>query len=154
MSKPKSKPQLSLDAAHLSDQAAGIPHDDWSRFFFEQIHCSFNDADFTDLCEQGDRYPISPALPACLTILQYMFRVSDRAAVENTVMRRDWRIALGRTDDWAGFDPSVLCNFRKRLVRHGRDRERLRPPGGGLSRRPRERGLVCQGSWPSPEQRL
>jgi len=57
MAKPKSKPQLSLDPAHIFDQAVGIPHDHWSRLFFEQIYCPFDDADFTDLYEQGRSLP-------------------------------------------------------------------------------------------------
>jgi transposase len=119
MAKPKSQPQLRLDSAHHADQAAGIPPDHWCRRFFTDIYCSFDDGQFAELYEEGGRYPISPRLLACITILQFMFRVSDREAVENTVMRRDWRWALGRDDDWAGFDASVLCNFRKRLVAHG-----------------------------------
>jgi transposase len=119
MAKPKSRPQLRLDSAHNCDQAAGIPPQHWSRRFFEHIYCSFDDAQFAGLYQEGGRYPISPTLVACITILQYMFKVSDRVAVENTIMRRDWRIALGRDDDWTGLDPSVLCTFRKRLVEHG-----------------------------------
>lgn len=119
MAKPRSQPQMRLDSAHHADQAAGIPPDHWCRRFFTEIYCSFDDAQFAELYEEGGRYPISPRLLACITLLQYMFRVSDREAVENTIMRRDWRWALGRDDDWEGFDASVLCTFRKRLVAHG-----------------------------------
>lgn len=122
MAKPKSKPQLPLDSAHNADRAAGIAPDHWSYRFFERIYCSFDDAQFAALYEEGGRYPISPALLACITILQFMEKVSDRVAVFNTIMRRDWRIALGRDDAWEGFDPSVLCNFRKRLVQHAWER--------------------------------
>ena len=122
MAKPKSQPQMRLDSAHHSDRAAGIGPDHWCRRFFTHIYCSFDDAQFAELYQEGGRYPISPRLLACITLLQFMFRVSDREAVENTVMRRDWRWALGRADDWEGFDPSVLCTFRKRLVAHGWER--------------------------------
>jgi len=123
MAKPKSKPQLSLDAAHVVDDAAGLPHSHWSRLFFSHVYCSFDDAQFACLYEEGGRYPVAPSLLASITILQYMFKVSDRVAVDNTVMRRDWRVALGRDNRWEGFDPSVLCNFRKRLIAHGMQRE-------------------------------
>jgi transposase len=119
MAKPRSQPQMRLDSAHHADQAAGIPPGHWCRRFFTDIYCSFDDAQFAELYEEGGRYPISPRLLACVTLLQFMLRVSDREAVENTVMRRDWRWALGRDDAWEGFDPSVLCTFRKRLVAHG-----------------------------------
>ncbi|MCY3024164.1 MAG: transposase [Planctomycetota bacterium] len=130
MAKPKSQPQLSLDSAHLQDTAAGIPDDHWSRRFYEHVFCAFDDAQFAPLYHEGGRAPISPALLAGITILQYMFKASDGAAVDQSVMRRDWRVALGRTDDWEGFCPTVLVDFRKRLaglpIRAG-----LEPPPGG-----------------------
>lgn len=126
MAKPRSKPQLSFETAYVCDDAAGIPPEHWSRSFFEQILCAFDDGQFVDLYEERGRYPVSPSLLACVTILQYMFRVTDRAAVENTIMRRDWRIALGIGADYEGFDPSVLCRFRQRLVAHGGSREIFR----------------------------
>ena len=118
MAKPRSHPQLSLQSAHLHDDAAGIPCDHWSRAFFEHVYSAFSDADFSALYQEGGRYPISPSLLASISILQYMHRASDRVAVDNTVMRRDWRIALGITPDYTGFDASVLCTFRKRLLAH------------------------------------
>jgi uracil-DNA glycosylase len=122
MAKPKSQPQLSLTSAHLYDDAPGIPAEHWSRLFFEHVFSAFDDAQFADLYEEGGRYPISPSFLACLTLLQRMFGVSDRAAVENTIMRRDWRVALGITHDYDGFDASVLTRFRQRLQAHGCER--------------------------------
>jgi transposase len=112
-----------LDSAHLYDDAAGIPEGHWSRLFYQHVYLSFDDSQFADLYEEGGRYPISPSLLACLTLLQGMFGVSDRAAVENTIMRRDWRIALGVESDYEGFDPSVLTRFRQRLRAGGMERE-------------------------------
>jgi transposase len=122
MAKPRSRPQLSLQAPHVYDDAPGIPIDHWSRAFFEHIFCGFDDAQFADLYVEGGRHPISPSLLAAITLLQYMFRASDRVAVENTLMRRDWRLALGIAPDYDGFDPTVLVNFRKRLVAHDMQR--------------------------------
>ncbi len=119
LAKPRSQPQLSLSSAHPADQAAGIPPDHWCRRFFTHVSCSFDDAQFAPLYEEGGRYPVSPSLPACISILQYLEKAGDRVAVENTIMRRDGRIALGRDDRWEGFDPSVLCTFRRRLLAHG-----------------------------------
>lgn len=130
MAKPRSRPQLSLDSAHLYDDAAGIPEDHWSRLFYEHVYLSFDDSQFADLYEEGGRYPISPSFLACLTLLQGMFGVSDRAAVENTIMRRDWRIALGIESDYQGFDPSVLTRFRQRLRAGGDGAGDLRADAG------------------------
>ena len=122
MAKPRSKPQLSLECAHVDDDAAGIGLEHWCRGFFTHIYCAFDDAQFADMYQEGGRYPISPSLLASVTILQYMFKASDRAAVEQTIMRRDWRLALGRDKRWEGFCPTVLVDFRQRLRAHGMER--------------------------------
>jgi len=114
---------LRLDSAPIADDAAGIGPDHWSRRFYTHLFRAFSDREFQDLYEEGGRYPVSPSLLACMTILQYMFRVSDRQAVECTIMRRDWRIALGIGPDWEGFCPTVLVRFRQRLKRAGRQKE-------------------------------
>lgn len=119
MAKPKSRPQLSLLSAHGYDDAAGIAEEHWSRLFFEQVRCNLDDAEFADLYQEGGRYPVSPGFLASILVLQYLLRVSDRMAVENTIMRRDWRMALGVTADYAGFCPTVLTRFRQRLAKAG-----------------------------------
>jgi len=123
MAKPRSGRQLSFETAFVYDDAAGIGPDHWCRSFFAEIYGSFDDADFADMYEDRGRYPVSPSLLASLTLLQYMYRASDRAAVENTIMRRDWRVALGIAAEYEGFAPSVLCRFRQRLVAHGKEGE-------------------------------
>jgi transposase len=122
VAKPKSHPQLSLVSAELYDDAQGIAPDHWSRLFYRHVFCALDDGQYAALYKDGGRYPISPRLLVCITILQYMFRVSDRAAVENTIMRRDWRIALGIPPEYTGFVPTVLCRFRQRLVAHKQER--------------------------------
>jgi len=116
MAKPKPKPQLSLHSAHIADDAAGIPDAHWCRLFFRYIYCALDEAMFADMYQDGGRAPISPVLLTAITILQYLFQVGDRLAVDATIMRRDWRIALGLTRDWTGFCPTVLVDFRKRLA--------------------------------------
>ena len=138
MAKPRSQAQMSLLNAASYDQAVGIAEDHWCRWFYREVRCAFDDADFADLYAEGGRCPISPGLLACVTILQYCFRASDRAAVENTIMRRDWRIALGLDVDWDGFDPTVLTRFRQRLGQAGIE-ERV---FGRVVELCQERGLV------------
>jgi len=122
MAKPPSNAQMRLDSAHLYDDAEGIGPDHWCRLFFEHIYRAFDDADFADMYDTHGRRPVSPARVAAVTILQFMQKVSDRVAVENTVMRRDWRIALGISPDYTPFDSTVLVRFRQRLL--GNDGER------------------------------
>jgi transposase len=123
MARRKSKPQLSLQSAHLYDDGAGIPAGHWSRLFFEHVYSAFRDEEFAELYKEKGRYPVSPSLLASVTVLQYMHRVSDRVAVDNTIMRRDWRIALGITPDYEGFHPTVLCSFRGRLLANDQRRK-------------------------------
>lgn len=119
MAKPRSQWQMSLLNAASYDQAAGIGDEHWCWWFYDEVRCAFDDADFADLYAKGGRSPISPGLLACICILQYCFRVSDRVAVSATILWRDWRIALGLDVDWGGFDPTVLTRFRQRLGRSG-----------------------------------
>jgi len=121
VAKPKSQPQLTLVSAEVYDDAEGIPQRHWSRLFYRYLFCALDDGEYAKLYQDGGRYPISPKLLVCITVLQYMFRVSDRAAVDNTIMRRDWRIALGITPEYTGFAPTVLCRFRQRLVARNRE---------------------------------
>ena len=122
MAKPRSQPQMRLTDAHVYDDAPGIDKNHWSRKFHQHIYLAFDDAEFADMYQERGRYPISPRFLACITILQYVFRVSDRTAVENTIMRRDWRVALGIDNTYDGFHPTVLTGFRKRLCDHDRER--------------------------------
>ena len=99
MAKPQSKPQLSLDVAAVTDDAAGLGPDHWSRHFFAHIFTAFDDGQFADMYEEGGRCPISPRLLACVTILQYLFQFGrfppypgpglDRATGASTPMGPD-----------------------------------------------------------------
>ena len=122
MGKPKSKPQMSLLSGRVYDDWGGLPESHWSYRFFEHIYQALDDAQFADLYESGGRQPVSPRLLVCITLLQYMQRVSDREAVERSIDCRSWRIALGIAVGYEGFHPTVLCYFRKRLLVHGQAR--------------------------------
>jgi len=118
MAKPRSKPQLSLQSSHLWDDLGGIPENHWCYAFYTHIRCAFSDEMFADMYQEGGRAPISPGLLACITILQGMLPVGSRRAVEWTIVRRDWRIALGIPVGWEGFDHTVLWRFQERLEAH------------------------------------
>ena len=84
----------------------------------------FRDADFADLFSHRGQPAYSPARLALVTAMQYMENLSDRQAAEAVRARIDWKYALALPLSDAGFDASVLCEFRKRLVR-GEAEERL-----------------------------
>jgi transposase len=53
---------------------------------------------------------------ALVTVMQFAEGLSDRQAAEAVRARIDWQYALGLALTDAGFDFSVLCEFRARLV--------------------------------------
>lgn len=79
------------------------------------------DEDFADIYASTGRDAVSPALLSMVTLFQFLEDVSDREAAEMVVMRLDWKYALHLPLDYAGFHPTDLCNFRKRLVENGKE---------------------------------
>ena len=115
MGLPKQKLQNFFFNAAEYDDMGGIPADHWCYRFWTCVTKQIDDSRFSALYHPEGAKPISPGLIVCIMILQYKFGYSDRGAVEATIMRRDWRIALGIEFGWEGFEPSVLCDMRKRL---------------------------------------
>ncbi|HET8681510.1 MAG TPA: IS1182 family transposase [Micromonosporaceae bacterium] len=62
---------------------------------------------------------LSPALLTMVMILQFRHNLSDRDAAQAVCDRISWKYALGLELDYTGFDPSVLTEFRARLVDTG-----------------------------------
>src|ERR1019366_6408720 len=60
-----------------------------------------------------------PARLALVTVLQMTENLGDRQAAEAVRTRLDWKYALGLPLDDAGFDFSVLSEFRSRVTEHG-----------------------------------
>jgi transposase len=85
----------------------------------------FVDEDFTAEAFAG-MYPqcgqpaLSPALPAMVTVLRFLHRLSDRDAVAAMADRISWKYMAGLELDAEGFDASVLSGFRARLAESGR----------------------------------
>jgi transposase len=76
----------------------------------------FAGPDFRDLFEPTGRPAIDPARLALVTILQFAERLSDDQAAHAVAGRIDWKYLLSLPLDAAGFDPSVLSEFRDRLL--------------------------------------
>ena len=69
-------------------------------------------------CAQNGRPAIEPVLLLGVSILQYTEGVSDREAVELLGYHAGWAFALNRTLGQETFHPTVLVNFRQRLIEH------------------------------------
>ncbi|NTU85722.1 MAG: transposase, partial [Chloroflexales bacterium] len=88
------------------------------RLVGDTLFAQFHDADFTDLYHPEGKPALSPVLLAFVTIFQQLEKLPDRAAANAFETRLDWKYALHRPFDDEGFDPSVLVEFRQRLLDH------------------------------------
>jgi transposase len=85
------------------------------------IYC---DEQFADLFAGRGRPVIPPWRLALVTVMQFAEGLADRQAADAVRARIDWKYALGLELTDAGFDYSVLSEFRARLVA-GSAEERL-----------------------------
>jgi transposase len=81
---------------------------------FETFVC---DQDLAYLYPKRGQPALSPWLLVMVTILQYAEGLSDQQAAHAVRSRIDWKYVLNLELTHPGFDPSVLCEFRARLVR-------------------------------------
>ncbi len=79
----------------------------------------YTDELFADLYPTKGQPAEAPWRLALVTVFQFAEGLSDRQAVEAEAGRIDWKYALSLELTTAGFDASVLCEFRSRLVSHG-----------------------------------
>ena len=82
----------------------------------------YADEDFSELFEVRGRPAIAPWRLALVTVMQFSEGLSDRQAAEAVRARIDWKYALGLQLTDPGFDFSVLCEFRARLVEGGKEK--------------------------------
>src|ERR687894_1510024 len=98
----------------------------------------YDDARFAALFPDRGRPAEAPWRLALVTVLQFAEGLSDRQAADAVRGRIDWKYALGLALPDPGFDFSVLCEFRPRLVAGGLEQTLL----DAMLARFRERGLL------------
>jgi transposase len=76
----------------------------------------YTDQDFTPLFPGRGQPAEAPARLALITIMQFVEGLSDRQAADAVRSRIDWKYALAMELTDPGFDASVLCEFRSRLI--------------------------------------
>jgi transposase len=81
----------------------------------------FQDEDFADLFPKEGQPALPPWRLALVTIIQFREDLSDRQAAEAVRGRIDWKYLLGLELTDAGFDFSVLSEFRGRLLEGGKE---------------------------------
>jgi transposase len=72
--------------------------------------------DFASLFPSRGRPAEAPARLALVTVMQFVEGLSDRQAADAVRDRLAWKYALALELDDPGFDASVLCEFRVRLI--------------------------------------
>src|SRR4051795_6875179 len=82
----------------------------------DRLGAVFADADFADLYPRLGQPAYAPLRLALVTLLQFREGLSDRQAAEAVRARIDWKYLLALDLADAGFDYSVLCTFRGRLL--------------------------------------
>ncbi len=79
----------------------------------------YTDTQFTALFPPDSQPALSPGRLALVSVLQCAEGLSDRQAADAVRNQIDWKYALALTLDDPGFDASVLCEFRSRLLAGG-----------------------------------
>jgi transposase len=98
----------------------------------------FADEQFADLFPRAGQPAETPWRLALVTVFQFAEGLSDRQAADAVRSRIDWKYALGLELGDAGFDFSVLAEFRGRLLSGGAEGRLLET----LLGRFRQHGLV------------
>src|SRR3954466_15307387 len=119
------------EVAHVASPAALVPSvpDDTARIaraafprgnpyvlLRNRLGPVFDDAGFADLYPQRGQPAYTPWRLALVTLLQSREGVSARQAAEAVRARIDWKYLLALDLADAGFDHTVLCTFRGRLL--------------------------------------
>jgi transposase len=104
----------------------------------EALDAIYADEDFADLFPTRGRPAEAPWRLALVTIFQFAEHLSDRAAADAVRGRIDWKYALSLELTDAGFDHTVLSEFRTRLLIGDAERRLL----DLLLRCARDRGLL------------
>jgi len=84
----------------------------------DKLGAVFTDADFADLYPKLGQPAYAPWRLALVTLMQFREGLSDRQAADAVRSRIDLKYLLAFNLADAGFDFSVLCEFRGRLLRH------------------------------------
>ena len=79
----------------------------------------YGDTKFAPLFSHRGQRGISPGNLAFVSVVQFAEGLSDQQAAEAVRARIDLKYALGESLSYAGFDPSVLSEFRARVMSGG-----------------------------------
>lgn len=82
----------------------------------DELGTIYSDEQFVALYPSLGQVAEQPWRVALVTVMQYMENYTDRQAAEAMCTRIDWKYVLSLELTDPGFDFSVLCEFRQRLI--------------------------------------
>lgn len=88
----------------------------------DELGVIFEDKHFAHLFPSRGQPAMAPWRLALVTIMQFAEVLSDRQAADAVRARIDWKYTLSLELANSGFDASVLCEFRGRLLEGGSER--------------------------------
>jgi transposase len=112
-------PDVPEETARVAD--AAFPKGNLYLKMRDELGTFYEDADFTDLFPIRGQPAFSPWRLALITVMQFAEGLSDRQAAEAVRSRIDWKYALSLELENAGFDFSILSEFRQRLLTKGKE---------------------------------
>src|SRR3954463_10569921 len=113
-------PELTAYVAH-----AAFPDGNPYMTVRDTLGTFYDDERFAGLFPDRGQPAQSPWRLALITVMQFAEGLADRQAAAAVRGRIDWKYALGLELTDPGFDFTVLCEFRARLVAGGAERRLL-----------------------------
>lgn len=117
---------------------AAFPKGNLYMRLYEELGAIYSDPLFAQLFSQRGQPAESPTRLALVLIMQFLENLTDRQAADAVRSRIDWKYLLGLELTDPGFDFSILCEFRDRLLEGEREHLLL----DTLLERLQERGLL------------
>src|SRR5258708_18322544 len=108
--------ELTIPEESVRVARAAYPHGNTLIKMRDALGTIYQDQAFASLFPHNGRAVEAPWRLALITVLQFMEELPDRQAADAVRGRIDWKYLLGLELADPGFDASVLCEFRKRLV--------------------------------------
>jgi transposase len=114
MLKPETVGEIPAETARIV--RAAFPKGSTIMRLCDEFGVLYQDEDFASLFPTIGQPALAPWRLALVTVFQFLENLTDRQAADAVRGRLDWKYALGLELTDAGFDFSVLSEFRGRLI--------------------------------------